>query len=171
MFMNEQNMFYYSILYESGTTFNSMEDDYGILPCPKYDESQADYKTVAHDMYSLFCVPITCTRTELAGAAAEAMAAESYRTVTPTYFETALKVKYARDEETSQMLDIALNGVTFNFGVVYSSALSNVGYIMRDLLLFNDVNKSFSAYWEQRESGYQNALNRVTDQFVDLTGD
>jgi hypothetical protein len=171
MFINGQNMFYYSELYDSSNVFKSMESDFGILPCPKYDENQKDYHTVAHDVYSLFCVPITCTRKELVGAATEAMASESYRQLTPTYFETALKVKYTRDEESSQMLDIILNGATFNFGVVYSESLSNVGYIMRDLLLFNDKNKSFAAYWEKGETKFQKALDKVIDKFTDLSGE
>jgi hypothetical protein len=171
MFMSGKNLFYYSELYESGTTFKSMEGDFGILPCPKFDENQKEYRTVAHDTYSLFCIPITCSRRELVGAAAEAMAAESYRKVTPAYFETALKVKYTRDEESSQMLDIILRGATFNFGVVYSGAIDNVGYIMRDLLLFNDKNKSFAAYWEKREEKYQRELDKVIDKFSNLSGE
>lgn len=164
MFMSGRNLFYYHALYESGTTFRNMEGDYGILPCPKYDETQAEYKTVAHDIYSLFCIPITCVKQELVGAATEAMAAESYRKVTPAYFETALKLKYSRDEETSQMLDIILNGATFNFGVVYSNAIDNVGYIMRDLLLFNDRDKNFTTYWEKRREKFETMLNDVIEK-------
>ena len=171
MFMEGRNLFYYSVLYDSGTIFKPMESDFGILPPPKYDENQPQYNTVAHDVYSLFCVPITCSRRELTGAASEAMAAESYRKVTPMYFETALKVKYTRDEESSQMLDIILQGATFNFGVVYSSAIANVGYIMRDLLLFGDRNKSFAAYWERNENKFQNALEKVIDKFSELSGE
>ena len=168
MFIEGNNLFYYSELYDSGTIFKSMESDFGILPCPKYDENQDGYYTVAHDVYSLFCAPITCGRRELLGAAAEVMAAESYRKVTPAYFEIALKAKYTRDEESSQMLDIILQGATFNFGVVYSGAAANVGYIMRDLLLFNDKDKSFAAYWEKNENKFQKALDKVIDQFTAL---
>jgi len=171
MFMEGRNLFYYSELYDSGTIFKSMESDFGILPCPKYDENQKEYHTVAHDVYSLFCVPATCTRRELTGAAAEAMAAESYRKVTPMYFETALKVKYTRDEESSQMLDIILDGATFNFGVVYSGAVANVGYIMRDLLLFGSKNQSFAAYWEKNENKFQRALDKTLDSFLSLDGE
>ena len=171
MFIEGRNLFYYSELYDSGTIFKSMESDFGILPCPKYDEAQKEYRTVAHDVYSLFCVPVTCTRRELTGAATEAMAAESYRKVTPMYFETALKVKYTRDEESSQMLDIILQGATFNFGVVYSGAVSDVGYIMRDLLLFGSKNISFSAYWEKNENRFQKALDKVLDKFSALSAE
>jgi hypothetical protein len=126
---------------------------------------------VPHDVYSLFCAPVTCTRRELVGATAEAMAAESYRKLTPTYFETALKVKYTRDEESSKMLDIILEGATFNLGVVYSESLDNVGYIMRDLLLFGDKNKSFAAYWERRGDKFQNSLDKFIGKFESLSGE
>jgi len=43
------------------------------------------------------------------------MAAESYRTVTPIYYEMALKIKYVRDDMSAIMIDLVREGVTADF--------------------------------------------------------
>ena len=51
------------------------------------------------------------------------MSAETYRRVTPAYFETAIKNKYSRDSETSQMLDIIVAGVHMDYTSVFGQNL------------------------------------------------
>ena len=41
----------------------------------------------------------------------------------PAYFETALKKKYARDDDSSRMYDIIRNTMTLDFGYIYSNAI------------------------------------------------
>lgn len=96
-----------------------MNDEYGVLPPPKRDEAQDGYFTLARNVYSSFGIPITAGDTELAGAFMEAAASENHRTLAPAYFETALKVKYARDEESARMFDLIKSGMKFNLGYTY----------------------------------------------------
>ncbi|MBR4881882.1 MAG: hypothetical protein IKU19_08100, partial [Clostridia bacterium] len=77
--------------YAESLEFRNMQDEYGILPVPKYDERQDNYYTYAHDQYSVFMVPKTVADPELSGAVLETMAYESYRTVQPTYSDMVLK--------------------------------------------------------------------------------
>lgn len=99
--------------------YRDMNDEYGVLPPPKRDEAQDGYYTLARNVYSSFGVPLTNTDTELAGAFMEAAASENHRTLAPVYFETALKVKYARSEESALMFDIIKSGMKFNLGYTY----------------------------------------------------
>lgn len=62
----------------------------------------------------------------MASAVMEAQASRNYRTTSQTYFETALKVKYSRDDMTSQMFDIIKAGSKFNFGVTFSLVMGGV---------------------------------------------
>jgi len=116
------------------STLRDMEDDFGVVPTPKFDEAQEDYSCCAHDGFSAVFVLTTCPDIEAAGAFMEAMCSESYRYVTPTYYETALKVKYSRDDATSQMLDMIRDRIEFSFAMIYGSGLNNAGTQFRNLI-------------------------------------
>ena len=111
-----------------------MEDDYGIIPMPKLDEAQESYTAYCHNGSSVFGIPTTENEPDKIAAFMEAMAAETYRVVTPAYFETALKGKYSRDSETSQMLDIIVSGVYLDIGYIYGSSLGAPIDKMRQVL-------------------------------------
>lgn len=111
-----------------------MENDFGILPMPKLDESQEEYTTYVHDGSTSFGIPSTKTDTEMEGAFLEAMAAETYRKVTPAYFEIALKNKYSRDNETSIMLDMLVESVELDYAYIYGQLLGKPIDVIRNLL-------------------------------------
>ena len=99
--------------------------DYGVLPFPMWNEDQTDYRTTARATYSSFCIPKTANDPDMSAAVLECFASESYRTVSPAYFETALKVKYSRDDETAQMYDIIKGSVTFSFATSFTMAIGD----------------------------------------------
>ena len=107
------------------------EFDFGVLPMPKYEETQ-EYRTCARATYSSFCIPITSMNQNMASAALECFASESYRTVSPAYFETALKFKYSRDTETGQMCDLIKDSVVFNFAASFTMALNDPQNLMKN---------------------------------------
>lgn len=120
--------------FASNAHLREMESDYGIIPHPKLNEEQADYKTLVYDAANTYVVPITCMNLEPVCATLEAMCAENYRTVTPAYFETALKVKYSRDLYSAQILDMIYEAATTDFLYVNTYSLSgSLGTISRVL--------------------------------------
>ncbi|MCQ2433294.1 MAG: hypothetical protein MJ175_11880 [Clostridia bacterium] len=108
------------------TIYRDMDSEFGVIPYPKFDESQAEYHTLARNTYSSFAIPTTCKDPDMVSAVMEAQASQNYRTTSQTYFETALKVKYSRDDMTSQMFDIIKAGSKFNFGVTFSLVMGGV---------------------------------------------
>ena len=64
-------------------TLRAMNDDFGILPYPKYDSNQTNYHSTSHDNLSLFEVPIDAPDPEMTAIITEAMCAESYKQVIP----------------------------------------------------------------------------------------
>lgn len=100
---------------------------YGIVPMPKLDESQEEYYSYAHDTITAYGIPLTVIGDELEmiGAFLEALAAESYRTVMPKYYELALKTKYVSDEESVQMLDLVVDSFYVDAGVLYTKKISS----------------------------------------------
>ncbi len=89
--------------------FRETPFEYGILPYPKFDEAQKSYRTMSSNGLVTFSVPVTSEGDEAVGAVIEAMGYAGNKYTTPAYFETALKIKYAHDDETAQMLDLMKN--------------------------------------------------------------
>lgn len=112
-----------------------MKDDFGVLPMPKLDEAQAEYTTSAHNGFSSVTIPGTCQYADKVAAVMEALCSESYRYVTPAYYETALKVKYTRDDETSRMLDMIRDSVKFDFAYIYNASLNTPMTQFRQLVM------------------------------------
>ena len=102
-----------------------MTRDSGILPYPKYSAEQEKYYSNARTTHNSFSMPMTCGDPDMAGAVMEALAAKNYKTVTPAYFELALKTKFASDEETAKMYDIIRGGMRLDFGFIFSNIMEN----------------------------------------------
>ena len=118
-------------------SLRDMESGYGVIPYPKYDESQEDYISLVHDTASLFFLPQTCGNVEASCAVLEALCAETYRTVMPAYYEVALKRQYARDDISAQMIDLIHDTSMTDFGYVYNYSIGSVGTIMRNVIASN----------------------------------
>lgn len=149
--------------------FRDMESDFGIIPYPKFDDNQESYGTYMQDGHSLICVPVTNTKRDMTGACIEALAAESYRTVTPAYFEVALQIKYSRDEESIQTLQIIKDNIKYNFGYVY---LSNAFWCMRTLMNSNGNtgSKDFASFYAKNEKSFQNSLDKMIKTYEENIG-
>ena len=98
--------------------------NFGILPIPKYDESQENYATLLGNPFSLYAIPKDSVTPDMAGAVLECMASESYRKISPALYEVALKLKYSQDDVSAKMFDIAKSSVVFDLGRILSNALS-----------------------------------------------
>ena len=94
-------------------TMGDMEDDYGIVPLPKWSEDQDRYYSM-QDGYGI-SVPLACsTDLERVCVIKEAVAAESMNIVRPAYYENALKNRYVRDEISVEMLDIITQNISYD---------------------------------------------------------
>ena len=94
-----------------------MESDFGIIPYPKYNEEQSSYATrLCYYMPTVVPITITGERLDRAGVMLEALACEYANNVVPAYYETALKNKAARDEESQEMLDVIFNSRVIDLG-------------------------------------------------------
>ena len=111
---------------ESGD-MRQMEDEFGVLPMPKYDTNQQGYKTLLHDQFTVIAIPTTVTgeRLDQMSAVLECMAAEGHNLVRPAYYESALRYKYMKDPESWEMMDIIINNIYIDAGIIYTNALSS----------------------------------------------
>ncbi len=97
------------------------ELSYGIIPLPKYDESQDRYYTpVGGWDGSYVCIP---TYTENAGRTStiiERTAYISQQTVTPAYYEKTLNGKYVRDNDSYDMITLEIQNRTYDIGLMFN---------------------------------------------------
>ncbi len=93
--------------------FRDMEDDFGFVPPPKYDEDQKEYYSWIRHSAPLTYIPVTNPDLGFTGAVLEILAMESYNRITPAYFDVVLTAKVTRDVETETMIPIILNCASF----------------------------------------------------------
>ncbi|MBE6657138.1 MAG: hypothetical protein E7604_01710 [Ruminococcaceae bacterium] len=104
-------------------TMRDCKVDIGILPPPKYDESQDKYVCYADGWcVNVLSIPTTNTAPDDAGFLFEAMAADSLNNLTPAYFDVVLTDKYARDAQSVRMLDLILDSVVMDNANIFSWA-------------------------------------------------
>ncbi len=108
MFEENRGLFWITNL-QMVIRLREMETDFGIAPCPKYDETQTDYSNVVWFVGSYATIPVSAESIDNSGFILEAMAAKSREVLRPAYYETALSLKYLRDEESIAMLDLVID--------------------------------------------------------------
>lgn len=145
-----------------------MEDDFGIIPMPKLNETQETYTSYIHDGSSAFTIPVTTQNTDVTAAFLEAMSAESYRVVTPAYFETAIKSKYSRDSETSQMLDLIVSGVYLDYSYIYGQSLGAPIDVIRGILADATSCENAQSKLKGLEKATLKMFDKVVEKYQDL---
>jgi len=99
------------------TRMRDMQQDFGIVPFPKYDEKQESYWHVSPNPHALM-VPNHVDQ-ERTGTILEALAyysSPSYSgndSVPYAYFDNAVKVRATRDADSFEMLDIIKNTISY----------------------------------------------------------
>ena len=131
---NRQCIFAFDILKDTNI-LRDFSDPYGVLPLPKYDENQEQYRTTPQDSYSIISVPTIVENPEMIGAVLEVMCYESWRQIRPAYFEQAYKVKYLDSPADAEMFDLVVDNICYNFGVLNSNALGDPAWLFRNQMV------------------------------------
>ncbi len=108
-----------------------MEDDYGILPEPKYDTYQKEYLSFVNGSTSLVMIAKTESAPSFVGAVMEAMATYNYTRVTPNMFQVVTKLQTAQDPESAAMVDLIIRNRVFDLGYFADLDVTN---LVRDRL-------------------------------------
>ncbi|MBS7275994.1 MAG: hypothetical protein KIG76_05780 [Eubacteriales bacterium] len=148
----------------------AMDDEYGILPMPKYSEAQKEYRnSFQYSNATVYSIPVQNTRDELTGAVLEAMAYYSTDTLRKGYYTYVLGEKGSRDDESKQMLDLIFRTRINDLGFVYDwGGMITVYYYMaqnqispvtmfriKDELIRESMNKTLSEIRDKTSGGGQ----------------
>jgi len=123
-FTDENSTF---LVYSLDFAMNYLADvdiNFGIVPIPKYDADQSQYETTLNYKYSLYMISTGSAIPEDAAYTLEAMASQSYRTVTPELYENVMKVRYCTDQTSQIMIDYIRDGVSFEIGRTFTHSFN-----------------------------------------------
>lgn len=139
-----------------------MEADFGILPFPKMDELQDNHYTYLQTWAtSAAGILITARDSEMSSIILEDMAYYSKEMVTPEYYETTIKTKYARDEESIDMLDIIFANVTCDLGYLFTIG----NYVSIYDTALNGLKDNFVSIYTASEEKALTQLNEIYDMY------
>ena len=136
------------------------EIDFGFLPYPKYDEKQEQYYSL--DWGGMMCVPTTVQRPELVGAVIELLAYESGNEVIPTYYDTILTGKLARDDDAVKMMDLLFDTICYEVGGNYfgfDTGFSDLFYTLGRLCI-QQKKTDFASWYTKNEKGALKTLEK-----------
>ena len=150
-----------SIYFDVVENLRDMDTDFGIIPYPKWDENQASYGSTVRDNASVFLVPKTVDDPEFVGIITEALAAESYKSVVPAYYDVVLKTKASRDEDSAEMIDLIRDTSIIDFGYIHSTALNTVGHLFVQQVRAGTSN--IVSAFKSAEKAAQKKLDAIVD--------
>lgn len=139
-------------------SLRDMDADFGIIPSPKYDESQAEYHHFGGTPY-VEIVPKTASDPERTGYVLEMLAWKSQDTVVPAYYDVTLNGKIARDTESGPMLDIIFNTLSYPSQLAFDYCDTNI----TDRIWKNKGD--FASYFAKNAEKIQKAIDKAVTAY------
>ncbi len=141
--------------------------DFGIVPYPKFDESQTNYRS--QNWAGLCCIPASIDNPDFVGAVSELLAFESTNTVLPAYYDVLLTGKLTRDEDSKNMLDIAFDTICYEIGGNYfgfSGGFQNLFYTIPNLALAKG-STDFASWYAKEETAANTTIEKFYEALTD----
>lgn len=130
IFNADRAMFCIAEVKSSVSDFASFNGDFGILPLPKYNTQQEEYRSWVNYLAPVLVIPKLTQNDALHKTALllDALSFYSERDVLPEYYDKVLKGRGAKDPESMEMLDLINATKTFDASIAYgwSRQLSEV---------------------------------------------
>jgi hypothetical protein len=141
----------------------NMESTYTIIPQPKYDDNQADYRSAMFDNYSVMSVPVTADQ-EFVSLIVEALSIASEEHVYPAYRFDSLQGTGVSDADSIDMLDTILNNTTWDIATLLSTQISMIFAVRLDIIN-NPGNSQISQSYDTMKDDIQDSLEEIMEAF------
>ena len=160
MFMGDRALFFVELLHRA-LSYRNMENDYGIIPFPKYDESQDAYYTNVGAYPSVFlAIPADVSDPEMIGTVLENLGYQSKEIVRDAYYTRTLVGKATRDDESAEMLDIIFSNRVYDIGWLEEVG----GYNEKIMDIFRTGKSDFSSMYAKFETKAQDQIAKLNDE-------
>lgn len=161
----EGRCLFYTRHMDAVSWFRELEADFGILPYPKWDETQADYCNTMHAYGNSFlCIPLTAADPDMSGAVLEALSYYGQQNITPAYYDSTLKGKYFRDDESGEMLDLIFSTRFFDVGTYYQ--IGGLNEVVNSMM--REGNTDFASMWATYESLANSQLATINEAYREM---
>ena len=164
IFNAQRSLFCVAEVKSSVSDFKTFNGEFGILPLPKYDDTQNAYRSWVNYLAPVLVIPATLDDTTLHNTATllDALSFYSERDVLPVYYDTVLKGRGAKDAESVEMLDIINQTKSFDASIAYgwsrqfSEVLSNT--ILQGV---TDVSSLIGTYETMITTNIKDTLDKI----------
>ena len=140
-----------------------MEDDYGIVPIPKFDEAQKDYLAYVNAASNLAMIPSSAEDPERAGLLTDALAAGAYDMVTPSLYEIITKSRNVRDEESAEMVSIITSNIVYD--TFYLNLLDGYSILQERLTAKSE---SIASALESKRTAAEKSLEKLVEAYKSM---
>ena len=141
-------------------------EGFAMIPYPKLDKDQKDYISSLRDTTEIGAIPVTVSDRDLefVYTCLEVLNQETATFVIPTWYETALKIKYADDPKDAKMIDLIHDSIDKPFVVTYNSILDGfmIGCFGGPLA---ENSNNFASFYKSREKSANAAAKTVYEKF------
>ena len=150
---------YYWLRLRDVEGMREMESDFGILPMPKWDEAQDEYRsTVNYYVSCSIAIPLCTYDAEKTAQLLNILNAKSKYVLQPAYYDITLTGKYARDVESIEMLDIIFGNRVYDIGMFGN--FGNITVDLKEMLI--DDNRNFASKFK----GSERLLGKQVEKLV-----
>lgn len=145
----------------------NMEDDFYLIPAPKYDTLQEEYRVTQQDGFKVVGIPITVSEEKIdaVGAALEGMASLASSLVYPAYYETTLKDKYSRSPEAQELVDLIYDSIIADFCLGWCDSVGYMGNSTLQIYASNIMRDSITSVLAKNMKVYEKGLAQLLENF------
>ncbi len=161
MFNTKKGLFYSHTMFYMDY-LRDLESDFGILPYPKFEETQESYGNLVSAWHAQFlCVPLLAENKDRTSIILEEMASYGKQVLTPAYYEKTLVGQYTRDEESGEMLDLIFANLVYDVGAYYS-----IGGYSSQLSAIVKNGKTLTTIYETYKSSAETKMQKINEFFA-----
>lgn len=137
-----------------------MEDKYGIVPLPKYDDDQEHYYSNTNKyVNTMALIPTSVKNTSMVGNIVEAMAAVSQVTSLDKQYDTVLLHRQALDAQSKASLQLVVEASSYDW--IYVLDPASVSTQIRLAMKGESGSKEFSSFFASVREPVQSALDEL----------
>lgn len=166
------NSLFYTQMLGQATYFKStMKSEYGVLPFPKYDENQKEYRSGYCDDMTAVMVPFNCKDELLSGTVTEMLAMIGYEEVFDAYYEENLKYQSFDNPKCVASLELIRRTFSPTFTSVYGDSIGTISAAVANQIEINireNSNGTVSGYygsnvgtWRKQLRDLYTALDKI----------
>ena len=153
-----------NVLFHGGTIAdvqNYLQDvnfDFAVLPYPKYDDNQEEYRTITSYWVSMYSIPTNAPDPEMSAAVLECLSSYGYRYLTPVLYQESFQYRYLDTPENARMFDLLHNTLVFDPGRLFADQLNCFGAFREGAKESYD---SWSSYYATKSKLWDTSLTKI----------